>query len=261
MVIQKLSEKYPLTCREIYKEIKNKKQSTYQGTHKTVIQLLKEGVLEKRGKKYTLNLKWVHEKKNFYERTIEKYAGKNKLNIETLKKGEIQTLVFNCPAEMGYWLIKAFNKILKNKSKRNSLSQFKWVWPGIAVSDKEYPALKRMEQYGNFISTTEKKTKLDKILTQYYRSLGTKKFAYNIPLEEGLERYVIEDYVFKIIWTGASNKKRRKIYEETPDVDKALAKLYTYAFRTDDNIKIIIIYNQELANNIRKQVKRQLGFK
>jgi len=87
--IQVLSEKWPLNGREVYRLLKDRFSTTvtYQGIHKSLRQLVDEGVLSMKDKKYQLDPDWISEMKKFAESVERKYAGSR----ETLRYVEAGT--------------------------------------------------------------------------------------------------------------------------------------------------------------------------
>ncbi|MFA6035576.1 MAG: FIST N-terminal domain-containing protein [Candidatus Micrarchaeia archaeon] len=76
-VIHVLSEKWPLNGREVYRLLKDRFSTTvtYQGIHKSLRQLVDEGVLSMKDKKYQLDPDWISEMKKFAESVERKYSG------------------------------------------------------------------------------------------------------------------------------------------------------------------------------------------
>lgn len=256
-ILNVLIKEFPLGAREAYNKIRKEIPITYQGVHKALNQLVSEGKVIKRNRGYSLNGKWITDQVDFFDKISSVYSGTELFEMGGMKEGETKTLMFNSAIKMAYWLIDEINKILIKKSRKHSIIQFRWFWPGIMVSDKQYPNLQRMEKQGNFINTAEKQTELDKIFSKYYEGLGKSKTIFNYPLEDGIEHIVVHNYVFKILWSKKTIEERRKIYEQTPDLKEALSRLYRHGFRKD-KITVIIIKNGELANNIRRSVEKRL---
>ncbi|VVC03637.1 FIST N domain protein [Candidatus Burarchaeum australiense] len=78
LVIQTLSDDWPLNGRQVYLAVKEKFSisPTYQGVHKVLRQLLDDGVLSYKDKKYQLNTNWIKEMKQFGEDIERKYSGR-----------------------------------------------------------------------------------------------------------------------------------------------------------------------------------------
>jgi len=74
-IVSILSEKQPLTAKEIYNTLNREYGNgvSYQGIHKTVLQLVEERVIEKNDKKYHLNEEWVKEVANFGKKLEQKF--------------------------------------------------------------------------------------------------------------------------------------------------------------------------------------------
>ncbi|MFH0969993.1 MAG: hypothetical protein V1776_00855 [Candidatus Diapherotrites archaeon] len=61
-----LSEEFPLTVKEIYRQVlKQGNNVTYQAVHKVITQLLSENILEKKGKNVQLSSQWIERVKDY----------------------------------------------------------------------------------------------------------------------------------------------------------------------------------------------------
>ena len=78
LIIQTLSDDWPLNGRQVYLAVKEKFSisPTYQGVHKVLKQLLDDGVLSSKDKKYQLSTNWIKEMKQFGEDIERKYSGR-----------------------------------------------------------------------------------------------------------------------------------------------------------------------------------------
>ncbi len=74
-IVSILMENWPLTTKTIYTLLtKRHGQSlTYQAVHKTVKQLLQQGIVVQHNKKYYLNSEWIQQVKKFVNNFEEKY--------------------------------------------------------------------------------------------------------------------------------------------------------------------------------------------
>ncbi|MDO8634312.1 MAG: hypothetical protein Q7K34_03400 [archaeon] len=91
-VILALGGKWPLSAKEIHGEIQKSigNDSSYQATHKTINQLVKEKILAKSGKNYELSQEWINRLKNFSTGLSEKYSNKGNQEITPDFEGTVK---------------------------------------------------------------------------------------------------------------------------------------------------------------------------
>ena len=79
LIIDVLKDEWPLTLKLIYNKLKKEYQSsvTYQAVFKAVNELLKDKVLIKTAKTYSINMKWVDDLINNAREIKAKYISKN----------------------------------------------------------------------------------------------------------------------------------------------------------------------------------------
>ena len=88
VVISLLAYEQPLTAKKIHETAKRKYSLdiSYQAIHKTLIELLEKGIIEKKEKEYILNEKWINSLKKFTEQTLSKENNTLTL-VEAINKG------------------------------------------------------------------------------------------------------------------------------------------------------------------------------
>lgn len=74
-----LSKKWPLTIKGIYNEVQQNSNSdvTYQAVHKTLLEMEKEGTIERNGKTIQLNKNWIENSKQFFSILSDTYKNSN----------------------------------------------------------------------------------------------------------------------------------------------------------------------------------------
>ena len=117
MIIDILSFEWPLTLTSIYNKVSKDyaHSSTCQATYKAICELLKDGVLVKQDKFYSLNMQWIDKIKEF-SKQIEKNYNENEkvplidgvLKVKT--ENNVSVLTFNSLLELD----KAWMDIKKN---------------------------------------------------------------------------------------------------------------------------------------------------
>jgi len=85
IIIQILSEEWPLSSKQIHSKIRRYGKSvSYQAVHKTLKELIKNNVLKRSdSKKYKINLTWVYRLENTCSNIAANYSSKTVLPIES----------------------------------------------------------------------------------------------------------------------------------------------------------------------------------
>ena len=105
-IITILSLKQPLTAKEIFNLLHREYENevSYQGVHKTILQLVEEGIIEKNDKKYQINKEWVKRVSSFGRRLEEN----SQEIIKTIDEKGSVTLNFLSYIEFGRFLVNEF---------------------------------------------------------------------------------------------------------------------------------------------------------
>jgi predicted transcriptional regulator len=74
-IISILSQEWPLTARALYAKVQKESDSalSYQAVHKALLNLEVEGIVERLGNGYQVNLEWVNNLKGFSDKILETY--------------------------------------------------------------------------------------------------------------------------------------------------------------------------------------------
>ena len=90
LIIDILSYSWPLTTRKIYNLIKRKGLSvTYQAVHKSIKELLDQGIVIKQNKEYQLNIEWIKKRHEFIEKLKYAYIDRKYNLLKSIEKNEL----------------------------------------------------------------------------------------------------------------------------------------------------------------------------
>lgn len=89
-VIKILTEEWPLTLKELYFAIirQHALNVSYQAVHKSVKQLVEEGIIIKENKRYSINVEWIRQIQIFGKNLEEAYAQPKETLSTTIKELE-----------------------------------------------------------------------------------------------------------------------------------------------------------------------------
>ena len=89
MVISLLSQKWPLSAKEIYNSMRREfgAEFSYQAVHKILNELQQEKILEKNGMSYQISKNWIEQVKKFSSDLDEKYTNGKTVDFENFESG------------------------------------------------------------------------------------------------------------------------------------------------------------------------------
>jgi hypothetical protein len=251
-IVQVLSEEWPLSTKETYYRIKriSSIQISYQGIHKKLLELEKEGVIKKEEKKWSINQDWLKQQINFLEEIDNKYLGKSLplTQIDSTPK----THSFRTPMELARFVID-FALNCENPQKKPTV--FKWwsLYPTFSLSEEEYKKMKKAILLSNLYIVGKNTTALDKSFEEEYKKLGANvKIGIDLPLNP--DTLVVGDYVCHIYLPEKFRKSWKKYCEATGLQKTArFIKLIPHVYETVDKFNVIITKSPEIAEIIRKE--------
>ncbi|MCX6803779.1 MAG: hypothetical protein NTY48_04390 [Candidatus Diapherotrites archaeon] len=83
IILELLSQKWPLKAKPIYYKIIKQKQVSYQSIHKTLQKMVKQKILTKEKQEYSINIKYITLMRKKWE-TIEQKQNNNQNKPKTL---------------------------------------------------------------------------------------------------------------------------------------------------------------------------------
>jgi len=120
LIIKVLSIEWPLSTKEITSRVQkiSSKSLTYQAIHKTITQLVNNGIILKSpNKKLQLNMEWIINIEKFGTTLHTNYTDKQKVDLKELYKETQVNLIFENPLELGVFLCNTFFIILTQRIK------------------------------------------------------------------------------------------------------------------------------------------------
>lgn len=257
-IINILTNKWPLTLREIYYSIK--KQYSYSGSYQSVYKAVKElnqmSVLKSKDKKYEINIDWVKKVQSFTDIVETNYYAKQRLQkfsgLEDSKSGQdIMILnfetIFDAEKYLYYfmknYLIKKKNDIICYKANHE--------WKSIYYLRAEYNYYKKLQEKGHkFYYQYVGNSELEKKSKVFYKKIGL-----NIKdLKENIsnDTLVFGDYFIQIFVPGDLKNKMNEYLEKLDTLN-----LLKNVLEKPSLIKVIINKDQNLTNEIKNQIVKK----
>lgn len=180
LVFTILTHEYPLKLIQLTNFIRKRygRAVTFQAVRKATLELVNEGVLSKKESSFLINREWILESKKTIDELYNNLHSKSKPNKVDSIGEDISVFSFNSLNEMmKFWedLIDNWFNSFKAGEYNINCYQGAHGWEGLLHPDREKEIMsklkhKKIKSYSLFTSNTP----LDKILLNFYKSLGIK---------------------------------------------------------------------------------------
>jgi hypothetical protein len=261
IVIDILSEEFPLNINKIYSKVKqNGAPVTYQAVRKSVNLLIDQGTLIKNNKEYLLSEKWIKEHMNFLERVEKNYFGKRllqKVNIgEHYAEYTINTLIDSNK----FWnkILEEWAKNIQKGEPRINAWQGPHAWWVLIHADHESEFIETFKKYeieAYLLGTSN--TPLDKYTLKYYTDLGMhSKALKSQPEDQDQSCYMATcgDTVIQTYYPAKKVKQLEEFYAKTKKVSDVNWKQLMDIVSEEIDMKVTVFKNPEIANKIRTDI-------
>jgi len=167
LIMELLFQKWPLTARQVYYELKKKGANiTYQAVHKSLLELQEQGLLTKNKFSYQINPLWL---KDFSSRISMLENQYYKKNIMKLGKN-VQILTFNTIQDVLDFVLSSINTDLYGLSNELVLLANKsYIFP---LTSNHKAQIKKFQQKHTIYILISKNTLIDRLAKHYLQSLG-----------------------------------------------------------------------------------------
>jgi hypothetical protein len=256
-IISLLSDNTNLNAKQIHSQLQRRYaiKGTYQATHKTLTQMLTEGILTKEKAVYSLNPAWIENYKKNAEQIAEKVkTGQKEVYLEDLKEGETIHLQFKGILEVGWFLV---NKIMvaPNPNKTPGIALWRFCYSIVGLEEKHLQGMTQGFKKNKWYVFVEEANKLDRIFGDALLEYGLKEIKYGVKSSTPLsDKVIIGDFTAEIIYPSffrnlwaIQNRLPQKI------LDFKLAKHLLLMREIQPIINIIITKNSKLANEYRQE--------
>ncbi len=246
-IILSLSQKFPLSAKEIYAKIKRQGfEVSYQAVHKKLKELEKESILEREGAKYKINRDWIRNTKSFLE-TMDKELIKS---AEKVKVNEAVCLSFDSYHDFVTHMLEEFVKEREQEPGGICITcqkHFYWI---LSVSKHDYDILRRLGSCGKSYIVCEGKSLVDKLLCPIYEKFGWKVVT-GVSYSENYDLVVYRDWIHQIFFSKKQRKFIEDVCNKADTIEKFATEFHKNYFENKGPIKVIIFKDRELARQLR----------
>ena len=251
IVIEILSEEFPLSIKKIYNTIRKNygKSVSYHAVYKAVYELLEEKVLVKKGLQYSLNRDYIERLSHFMDKLKLNYEKEGKLAKE-LTQRDFVVEILNSQYEMALFIIDMLKSV-----KKGEIITIVWpvVWPSLTVPEI-YPKLREIGKKAEAYCICSADGFLDKHFAKYWRELGVN-LKLGVRLDSIFEVFVFRDLLL-LIYQPPDKRIRKYKYI---DVLKGLKasdrdKIFLKAIKEKTEIYAFVIKNRAIADEMKQDI-------
>ena len=260
-IIQILSNEYPLTAKKIYERLQKQYSSTisYQGVHKTIKELEKNSIIERKNNDYLLNVEWLHQSKNSLEKIEKKYLKNNEIKIPNEFSGSIQ-IKFDSISELSVSTAQLLlsRQLARDENDKEFICtlEYGW-WPFKFKFDDFYLLFQMMVHNPNSKNIIRKKTPFGEWIWKQYKRIN----AINAPIGTNVnineELFIQGDHIIEVTFDEKTKKIIYQYYNKWKNIEDSF-KDFALKEEPKINATMKITKNPEMASFLRKQLNHVL---
>jgi hypothetical protein len=258
-IINVLSDKWPLTAKQICARLKKKHASTrsYQAVHKMLLQLADEGVILKKGKNYALNGKWISDLKNFSTGLEERYSKKQKKYILDKDFSGTVSWVFDDYSTFCLEMAKLLaSGILVGKNKPQGIGLLRHAWWPLKFKFADFELLKEMikNNNGGYVVVQENMP-LDKWIAKRYRESNFLGVKTGERMQLKKDTVIHGECILEVKYSEETKKMLDDIYGNTKNIGDLFKQYMRQKIsKKQGKIEVAITKNPELAAFLKVQL-------
>tara|TARA_Y100000310_G_scaffold59310_1_gene54662 strand:+ start:4449 stop:5300 length:852 start_codon:yes stop_codon:yes gene_type:complete len=245
-IISVLTDKWPLSAREIYTETEKRfdLNISYQAIHKTIKQLEDDRILANDKNQYKLNSDWIEKAREFSEQLSDSYktgANGNNLTLPSLY-------------ETDKFLMNVLLQNLPKKGEKPFLG-LHWChfWIPLFLSVKEYNIIKENIPKFSLYALARGNTKIDEWCANFWSDYGVKK-KLGVDCAAIADLVIFNDTIIEVFYPADIKRELDRFYEKAKSIeDLNVNHLFENIFNKQTKINIAIHKNKELADQLKEQ--------
>ena len=255
LILATLGEEWPLTAKQIHARVSRNagKSVSYQAVHKTVAQMLSEGVLAKNGKNYSISESYIKKLKQSAHALESKYSGQPEQDFSAMLKKDATVFHFHGILELARFLIGGLMQV-PNPENKPTIFLTAPVYSIVGIKDEDYKELTEHFRKTPTYCFCAEKNFLDKMFADALKKLGINEVHFvGNPASALQDVFVAGDFVchvwfeptFRQAWFE-QNRIPKDL--ESFDLGEHLAKMRDYPAP----ITAIVAKDPALADQIRE---------
>ncbi len=252
-----LSKEWPLSCRKIYNRLTKEKGSdiTYQAAHKAVIQMVDEGILEKSGLDYSINLDWLNRIGRFSRDVTDAYSeGSQKIPLDS----DTTQHNFQSGYEAIRFLLENFSEgkfTPLNSEKIRIVAKVQHMWNPFVLMPKDFAIVRGLSGKIEVKIACKGETSLDSIVSKFYNSIGIQTIL-GAEVSESPEIIAIGDSLIQIFNPPEMRSLLSETYAKTKTIfSPNLIRNFSEIANGKMQVTVLINRNALAARAIREEIE------
>lgn len=259
-VVQILGHEFPLSGKEIHARLNREfgKEITYQGTYKLLQEMEGEGTLEKSGREYSLNDKWISEVKRFSSGLEDSYSNRQKHSVDELHRQEYGGFKFDSPLELAHFLIEFIQDVRLNPRDKEGVMWIRRAYPLIGLSKADIRGINEACRKIKWYHLIKSDTVLDRVFGENLLKVGAKNIKFGIDSIDMPDIFLNGDYIVEIYWPPGIMEgwvERALKVKKMDELD--LKYWFDFMHNKCDTINVAAYRNPEIADHIRAKAMGQ----
>lgn len=252
-VISVLSERWPLTVKELFTILKKEYgfSATYQALHKTLGKLVEQGILKKSRSAYQLDVSWVSKIKTFSDNVLESYSKSE--TREPASKDILTVSLDNFLAAVKF-IINDFYSRFPNPQKKLAVCLWEYTCCWVGMSEKEYENLKKMFASCPHYAISKHKTPLDLYFSGFLEKLGKHCYC-GIDYNATGDIFVQGDYVAQVFYPVEFRKELARVFQKTKRSEDFDPDAFFQLISKPYKISVVVSKNPDFADYLRKNLE------
>jgi hypothetical protein len=251
IVIEILSEEFPLSIRKIYNIItKNyRKRASYHAVYKAVYELLEDKVLVKKRFEYALNKDYIARLSNFVGKVKLNYLREKGLPKE-LAQHDFAIEILHSQYDMAMFILDFLQS-----ARKGEIITIIWpvVWPSFTTPEI-YSKVQEIGRRGKAYCVCSANGFLDKHFAKYWRKMGMK-VRLGVKLDSMFEIFILRDMLLLIYQPPDKRVRKHKYIDVVRGISaKQRDKIFLKAIKEKTEIFAFIVKDPTLANKMKQDI-------
>jgi len=253
LIVSILSEEFPLPLKKIFFEVKRQGASiSYQGVHKSLTEMLAQGIIEKDGNKFRLSKKWINEISFFSKKLLKAYSSETVINY---MHRENTQLCFDTLKDFDrFFIFEYFN--FPNSVKKPVIAHWFHMYSLIGLSEDDILALKEFISKNDFYILCSGETPLDKFFGETFKKLGCR-IKLGAKGDASTDHIIFGDYLLQAYWPKEIKAAIKRIFSVNSIEEFKLSSLLKLMHGKIEPIHVMVNKNSGLAEKIRQENLKQ----
>ena len=255
-IIGLLAEQFPITAQKLYNLMKKRYLTglTYHAVYKHLNELAAKKVVIKEGTEYRLSGEWMENTQRFLNGMEANYAAQ-KLNGASIEA--VRLLSFKSQTDFHNFIESMRTNFVNENAQKEVYWMGNHAWGPLFFMNSTAEGLTAAQKHGvKFHICIRGGTPLDKMVADFYKSLGIESVKYDIGGENNHMIYIYGNELILVDHPPCISGQIDAVFEQAKKMsDIDLGRLYQNVMQKEQTIQAIIIKNSVFVERYKKIIK------